>query len=90
MEAWESLVGTAFTNAFGNATASFALGIFLLLALIWYCFAFGLSSEVILIAGGILFFYLSFWGILPQAGLIIIPILGGLWIYKAVSQVPNG
>lgn len=90
-EAWETLVGNAFVNAFfSSSNSQFILGIFFILAVVWYCFSFGLSSEVVILAVGLLIIYLGNFGILPVALPVSIVLIAGLYIYKAVSQVPNG
>lgn len=99
-EVWETTIGQGAINLAGNNTCNtifftgncgfFLIGILAFIAFIGYCFTVGLSSEATVPLTGLLLIYLTSAGFMPAAIGVSVVIIAGVFIYKGISQVPNG
>lgn len=99
-EVWETTIGQGAVNLAGNNTCNtifftgncgfFLVGILAFIAYIGYCFTVGLSSEATVPLTGLLLVFLSGAGFVPVAIGVSVVIIAGVFIYKGLSQVPNG
>ncbi|MFA6161732.1 MAG: hypothetical protein WC766_06250 [Patescibacteria group bacterium] len=99
-EVWETTIGQGLANLAGNQTCNtifftgncgfYLIGILAFIAFIGYCFTTGLSSEATVPLTGLLLIFLSGTGFVPTAIGVTTVIIAGIFIYKGLSQVPNG